>query len=199
MTTQDKVTKKVNRLGRGSVFSPKDFHNLGNRNSIDQALSRLVKRGKIRRLAQGVYDYPVVSKRVGNRSPDPYKVARSVASRNDARIQHSGAYAAHVLGISDQVPAGAFFLTDGPSRTIRAGKHTVTLKHASQRTMIGAGTITGNVLHALKYLGQNGIDGRVIRVLRERLNDDDKRRLELDAPNLPIWVQEVVQKIVSPE
>ena len=101
MPIHDYILKRIRGRGRGAVFTPKDFLDLGSRDSVDQALSRLSRKGVIRRLDRGVYDYPVVSQRVGNRSPDPLAVAKSVAGRLSARIQHSGAYAAHVLGLSD--------------------------------------------------------------------------------------------------
>lgn len=197
MTIQDLILKRIRGRGRGAVFTPKDFLDLGSRDSVDQALSRLYRKGIIRRLDRGVYDYPVVSQRVGNRSPDPYAVAKSVAGRLHARIQHSGAYAAHVLGLSDQVPARPVFLTDGPSRTIQAGNHKVILKHIGRRSMIGAGSITGHVQHALRYLGQSEIDENVIRLLRQRLSDGDKRRLQNDAPNLPAWIQNAIRDVVE--
>ena len=65
--------------------------------------------------------------------------------------------------------------------------------------MIGAGTISGDVQHALRYLGQSGINGHVIRILRQRLSDDDKRRLQNDAPNLPAWIQNVIRDVIRPD
>lgn len=196
MAIQDYMLRRIRGRGRGAVFTPKDFLDLGSRDSIDQALSRLSKKGVIRRLDRGVYDYPVVSQRVGNRSPNPYAVAKSVAGRLYTQVQHSGAYAAYVLGLSDQVPARPVFLTDGPSRTIRAGNHNVVLKHVGRRSMIGAGSISGDVQQALRFLGQSGIDGHVIRVLRQRLSDDDKHQLQKDAPKLPAWIQNVIRDVV---
>ncbi|MFC1530035.1 DUF6088 family protein [Gemmatimonadota bacterium] len=196
MTIHDRIIRRIRGKGRGTVLTARDFLDLGSRGTIDQTLSRLARKGTIRRLDRGVYDYPAVSRRVGFRSPDPYSVAISVADRIGARIQHSGAYSAHVLGLSDQVPGRSVFLTDGPSRIVKAGNQRIELKHTGRRAMIGAGTISGDVQQALRYLGQSGIDRDVIRVLRQRLSDEDKRRLQLDIPDFPMWIQDVVRMVV---
>jgi len=40
---QDKIADRLRRHGRGKVFTPKDFLDLGGREAVDQALSRLAK------------------------------------------------------------------------------------------------------------------------------------------------------------
>ena len=52
------IKKRIIRKGRGTVFTPSDFLTMGSRAAVDKTLSRLVKDGTIRRLTQGVYDYP---------------------------------------------------------------------------------------------------------------------------------------------
>ena len=40
---QDKIVDRLHRQGRGNVFTPKDFLDIGSRDAADQSLSRLVK------------------------------------------------------------------------------------------------------------------------------------------------------------
>jgi len=197
MTIQGRILKRIHGRGRGAVFTPMDFLDLGGRDAVDQTLSRLFRNGTIRRLDRGVYDFPALSKRVGYRSPNQNMVVRSVSARLGARVQRSGAYVANALGLSDHVPARAIFLTDGPNRTIRAGNRDIILRHAGPRNMIGAGSITGDVYQALRFIGKDGINGRIIRILKERLSDNDKHRLSKDAPLLPGWMQSTIQEIMT--
>jgi hypothetical protein len=53
-----KILSRVRGKGRGAVYVPSDFLDLGSREAVDLALHRFVKKGKLRRLARGVYDYP---------------------------------------------------------------------------------------------------------------------------------------------
>src|SRR5579859_6816774 len=107
----DQILSRVRRRGRGAVFTPKDFLDLGGRAAVDQALSRLAKAGGIRRLARGIYDFPRMSPRLGVLSPAPEAVAKAVAQQTDSAVQVTGAQAANALGLSMQVPAQPVYLT----------------------------------------------------------------------------------------
>ena len=53
----------------------------------------------------------------------------ALAERTGSRVTVSGAKASNLLGLSTQVPMQNLFWTEGPSRTVRIGNQTVTLKH----------------------------------------------------------------------
>ncbi|HWB10434.1 MAG TPA: DUF6088 family protein, partial [Pirellulales bacterium] len=53
-----RIVAAIHSRGRGSVFVPADFLDIGSREAADVALHRLVRQGTIRRLARGVYDFP---------------------------------------------------------------------------------------------------------------------------------------------
>ena len=46
---QDKIVDRLCRQGRGKVFTPKDFLDIGSRDAVDQALSRLAKAETVQR------------------------------------------------------------------------------------------------------------------------------------------------------
>src|SRR5690606_17632590 len=133
------------------VWSPKDFLDLGSRASVDQALRRLSHGGKIRRIARGLYHYPISSPLVGKRAPTVQAVAKAAARARGAAIRPTGAVAANALGLSGQVPARAEYLTDGPDREISVGSRHIKLRRvASSRLKIAPGA--GMVIEALRYL-----------------------------------------------
>ena len=59
--------------------------------SIRKALSQLQKQNIIRRLAQGVYDYPKMHDLLGIIPPDLNEVAKAIAEKNGVQIQPAGA------------------------------------------------------------------------------------------------------------
>jgi Family of unknown function (DUF6088) len=62
--------RRVRAHGRGKwVCTPKDFLDLGNRAAVDQALSRLVKDGLLRRIGRGLYDFPRTSSVLNRPAP----------------------------------------------------------------------------------------------------------------------------------
>src|SRR5579875_1730699 len=152
-----RILARIHGLGRGSVFVSTDFLDLGSREAIDIALHRLARKGTIRRLARGVYDFPKQHPVLGLLSPPADAVARALAGRDRTRLQPAGAYAANILGLSEQVPAKAVFLTDGPSRTVQIGPTTIHLRRTTPRNMEAAGRLSGLLMQALRELGEEHI------------------------------------------
>ena len=97
--------KRARSAGRGGVFTPSDFLDVAGRAAVDQALSRLVKSGTLRRLTRGLYDYPKVHPKLGALSPTPDDVAQALARETGSHVQIAGARAANALGLSTQMPA----------------------------------------------------------------------------------------------
>ena len=121
-TIENKLSYRIRGNGSGWAFSPKDFLDLGGRPTVDSALHRLTRRGEVRRVVRGIYDYPRFSKLLDQQlSPDVDQVARAIARKFGWRIQPSGAIAANLLGLSTQVPARAVYLSDGPDRSYKIG------------------------------------------------------------------------------
>src|SRR6266571_2784606 len=83
-STDSKILYRIRGKGRGSVHVPGDFLDLGSREAVDLALHRLARKGTIRRLARGVYDFPkehpvlgVLGPSAENRSMTPNTFERS--------------------------------------------------------------------------------------------------------------------------
>lgn len=191
------IKKRIQRKGRGSVFTPSDFLALGSRAAVDQTLSRLTKDGTIRRLAQGIYDYPKISPRIGPLSPDPFIVARAIAAKDGHVVQVTPARAANLLGLTKQVPAKPVYLTDGPSRTKHLGNMTVKLKKASPKNLVGTGKHAGLIFQALRYVGKDGVDDHVVKRLAKGLSPSDVGDLVKNSAQAPGWMRPVVQQIAQ--
>jgi Family of unknown function (DUF6088) len=189
------ILKRIRAMHRGAVFTPKQFANLGTRAAIDQALSRLRRSGQIRRLTRGVYEFPKIHPRIGVLSPSLEAVAKAVAHRTGSRISVSGAKAANLLGLSTQVPMQNVFWTEGPSRNIRIGNQTLTLKHVAPSKMIGAGTEAGIVIQAVRSLGERGIHEVPVNTLAEQLPRPVKKAVRRLASAAPAWSQPVLNQI----
>jgi hypothetical protein len=179
------------------VLVPADFLDLGSRQAVDLALHRLVKKGTIRRLARGVYDYPKQHPTLGTLAPPTEAIARALAGRDRTRLQPTGVYAANALGLSEQVPAKAVFLTDGPSRTVKIGRRTIQLRRTTPRNMAAAGRLSGLVIQALRALGEAHITPERIAHLRRTLPADKRRGLLRDLRLAPAWMHPILHKLAE--
>ncbi|MFE0018785.1 DUF6088 family protein [Mesorhizobium sp. NPDC059054] len=188
--------KRVRASGRGSVFTPTDFLAVAARAAVDQALSRLVKGGQLRRLARGLYDFPKLHPKLGPLSPAPDDVAQALARETGSQVQIAGARAANALGLSTQVPAQSTYLTDGPSRRVVLGKRVVDLRHASPKHLIAPGSPAGTVVQALRHVGPvRAAD--VAQVAARRLSANDKKKLASTAIQAPAWMRPTLVSIAN--
>ena len=127
--------------------------------------------------------------------PSADEVARALAGKASLRLQPSGAYAANLLGLTEQVPLKVVFLTDGASRTVQIGKQTITLKQTTPRNMATAGRVSGLVIQALRHLKQPNVDEQMIKTLSKRLSSEDKAVLLADAPLSPAWIADIMLRV----
>lgn len=194
----NKIVLSIYGHGRGFVFTPNLFSSLGDPRVIGTALTRLSRKGTIRRLARGLYDYPRKHDQLGLLSPSLDDVANALKGRDATRLQPFGAYAANLLGLSDQVPMKVVFLTDGPSKHIQLGKQEIILKRTTPRNMATAGRTSGLVIQALRHLGQRHMDDEVLHALKSRLSDDDKKQFIKDLQYAPAWIADIMRNISNP-
>ena len=186
---ESNILARIRGSGRGSVFVPGDFLDLGSRQGVDFVLHRLVKQGVLRRLARGLYDYPRSHPQLGMLSPSVDAIAKVLAGRDRLRIQPSAAYAANLLHLSEQVLAKAIFLTDGPSRRVKVGNREIILKRTTPRAMAAAGRMSGMVIQGLKYLGQPHVTMERLAPLRKLLSEKDRAQLKQDMALAPAWMR----------
>jgi hypothetical protein len=192
-----KILSRVRGKGRGAVFVPSEFLDLGSREAVDLALHRFVKKGALRRLARGVYDYPVEHPVLGPLSPSADTIARALAGRDHTRLQPAGAYAANALGLTEQVPAKAVFLTDGPSRKVKVGALTIELRRTTPRNMAAAGRLSGMVIQAFRELGQQHVTPTRIKHLQRTLPAAKRRELVKDIKLAPAWMHPIFRLLAE--
>jgi hypothetical protein len=192
-----KILKKIKALGRGAVFVQTDFLSFGNRQAIDVVLHRLVRKGIIRRLARGIYDFPEEHPVLGKLQPSPEKIAEVLVGRDCTRIQPTGAYAANILGLSKQVPAKVVFLTDGPNRTIKIGTTTIQLRRTTPKNMAMAGRLSGLLVQAFRELGKENVTAERLEHLKRILPLDKRQELLKDIQLVPEWMHSIFRELAK--
>jgi hypothetical protein len=159
----------------------------------------MASNGELRRIGRGLYDRLQKHPLFGELLPSADEIARALAGKGSLRIQPSGAYAANLLGLSEQVPLKLQFLTDGASRTVQIGNQTIILKHTTPKNMATAGRTSGLVIQALRHLKQSNIDEQAIAQIRQRLSNEDRVVLLADASLAPAWIANIMRRIASEE
>ena len=191
------ISRKVRRAKPGTVFTSALFAGLGGRAAVDKALQRLVARDLLRRLSRGLYDKPRQDPLLGTLWPTVDAVVAALTGKDRLRLQPSGAYAANLLGLSDQVPARVEFLTDGTSRTVKAGPMQIVLKRTTPRQMAAAGRTSGLVIQALRSLGPAHVTPQRLEKLRRSVPVTERRTLLADLTLAPGWMQPILRVLAA--
>jgi len=191
------ILRRARAAAKGWVFNASDFLDLGSRDAIDKALSRQSRSGVIRKITRGLYDIPRKDSKLGQLSPSVDAIAKALAGKDQLRIMPAGAYAANLLRLSEQVPAKAVFLTDGPAKKVRVGNQTIELKQTNLRLMNVSSQTSGLVIAALKHLGKAHVTRDRIAHVRQMLSESDRRKLLKDIPLAPAWMHPFLRYIAS--
>lgn len=188
------ILASTHEVPEGAPITAKGLLHLGSRAAVDQALSRLAKRGKLLRAGRGIY-VRAVEGPFGARPPEPEKVVRAVAEQKGERVAESGAAAANALGLTEQVPARLVYLTSGRGQRLQLGKQVVELKHAPGWQLSLPETRAGKVVRALLWLGPERVETAAAQ-LEPTLSAADRRALAA-APNtrMPDWLARSVARL----
>ena len=197
-TIQDTIIDRLRRRGRGNVFTPKDYLDIGSRMAVDQALSRLVKAGVVERLGRGLYRYLKTNKRLGIAiPPNVDEIADALARQTGSRTAPSGATAANQLGLTTQVPVKPTYLTDGRSRKVSVGDFVIVLKHVAPKELPVGNRTSATVVQALRHLGKDSVDALVLNKIREAITSKHRTQLLQDARYTTDWIGDAIRKIAN--
>ncbi len=197
---QDQILIRIHQHGSGGVFTPKDFLDLGSRDAVDQALSRLVRQDQLQRLARGMYYFPRINPRFNIVvPPDADQIADALGRQTGSRVVPSGAVAANRFGLTNQVPARPVYFTDGNSRQVRIGDMVFQMKHASPRDFPPSSRTSALVIQALRYLGKDAVDDHVISTIRRALSPRQRSVLLRDGRFATDWIAAAIRRIAAAE
>lgn len=198
-TVAEKVLRRVSRKSPDWCFSQKDFMDVSGRNALDKAFSRLLAEGKIRRVGRGLYDVPRDSELLKTTlSPSSDQVAQAIARKHGWNILPTGAHAANMLNLSTQVPMKIAYQSDGSSKNMEFGNHTIYFKHTAPRNM-APNELSGLVVNALNYLGKEHVTPEVVARPRRRFDAKQKKQLLKGARFSTDWIFETIQTICAEE
>jgi hypothetical protein len=197
-SVENSIKYEIQKHSPGWCFTPISFSNLGSDESVRKALSDLAKQGFIRRLTQGIYEYPRLHQVLGVVPPDLYIVAKVIAEKNGVDIQPTGEHAANLLGLSEQVPARLVFLTEGPSRKVKIGNHELVFKKSTKKVMSTAGTKEGLVIQAIKHIGKENINEAIKTKIKKIFTPiESKKKIKENFKYAPAWVRSIIYEILE--
>ena len=189
------ILKHAAESPEGTLLCPSALLHLGSRAAVDQALSRLARKGELMRVCQGVYVRPVQT-RFGPRPPAVDKVLASLSALWGETIVPCGGIAANTLGLTTQVPVRQIFLTSGPNRKLKLGGLTMELRHAPRWQLVAPHRPAGDAVRALAWLGPEEVEEN-LGTIEHKLSSKDFEELAATRAVMPSWLAEPVSAMMS--
>ena len=132
-TLKSKVKYRINR-SKDSVFTPKDFFDLSDRDQVGRVLRQLIKDGLLIRFGYGLYAKAEASPYSGNRVPvKPLPLlAEEALIKLGVEVAESTAAKRYNAGDSTQVPTGRMIAVKGRvARKMAYNKQSVVLERVA--------------------------------------------------------------------
>jgi hypothetical protein len=196
-SASDRILRRIRGKQRGWVFTPKNFIDLAPRVTIAVTLHRLVKKGTIRKLSHGIYDFPAQHPKLGTLAANPDAIAKAIALKSGDNIQPSGARLANLLGLDTQVPSKPTYITSGNSTQKKIGKYPITLNHSKLMPSAPLSVNVVRIINALHHLGKDNITDDMIKKCKKILSQKDKSQLKKNLAKLPAWIIPFILKIIG--
>ncbi len=189
------IMQQADKSPEGTLLCPNTLLHLGNRAAVDQALSRLARKGELMRVCQGVYVRPIQT-RFGPCPPPIEKVIESLSSMLGETIVPCGGALANTLGLTTQVPVRSVYLTSGRSRKLNFGKLAVELRHVPRWQLVAPYRPAGDAVRALAWLGPEEVKEN-LEALEGRLSTEDLDELATARAVMPAWIAEPISAAVA--
>ena len=192
------VVNRIEQMEKGSVFFPSDFMDISSSDAIRQSLSRMVKKGSIKRIAQGIYCIPRENKMLGLEiMPTSDEIAKRVAERDKVKIVPTGDTALNQTGLSTQIPVNTVYLTNGARKQIAlANGNKIIFRESNElRIFEFVSRLMMLVVSAMRTIGESLITDSQIERLKELSNKVPLQDYNHDIMLAPAWVRKKLETV----
>ena len=194
MSIETNILNELKKKGT-YVFCIKDMLKFGDYKSVAKAIERLTIKDDVKRLAQGIYYFPLVNKLFGIEYPPEIEdIAEALSRNNNWEIRETGATALYKLGLDNQIPSKYIYLSSGPYRTYTIGNRIIEFKNASQKNFVFS-KVTSLIVQAIKELGDKNTTYKEIIKMSSFLNEEEKVTLLNEIMYAPVWMHQYIKDI----
>ncbi|MDD5022466.1 MAG: DUF6088 family protein [Endomicrobiaceae bacterium] len=197
-STKNRIMGTIYAKGHNRAFSANDFVAKFKRYEIDQSLSILTKKGKLRRITNGIYDYPRYSEIIKDFVPaDIDDIAHAIARKFNWRINPDGNTALNYLGLSNQIVGRNIYLSDGPNRKYNINGRKLEFKHIPAKEAKLKYTESFLIVQALKSLKKENITDELLKKISQKYSLQQWEKIRKDTVNTAEWIRENINRIIK--
>lgn len=196
-SVESEIDRVISNYKRGKIYFPDNFLEFGSSTAVRKALERLEGKGKLVRIAKGIYLYPKHDKLLGVLYPTIEEIAHAISKRDKSRIIPTGVYALNRLGLSSQVPMNVVYLTDGAARIINVYNKTIKFKKATPKLLSAKNITNILVIQALREIKKDKVDQKTLDKILDVLKNVSSEDIKYDMKLAPAWIREIMKKALN--
>ena len=190
------IEKTITRNRPMLIWHASDFVGYGKANNIKTVLSRLAKKGVLKRIIDGYYYRPFPDDEGRSHlAPTSFMLALKIAKANGWTIAPSRRNALISLFLSNDLSSPLEWVSDGPSRIYHAFGETLVFRHKSPRLFAHLSMKTATFVEGVRFLGGAKISDENIHLLAGQLHKEDVEELEFELRNSPAWIHSIAKKV----
>lgn len=177
------------------IFTSREFQQFGTRTAVDQELYRLTKRGKLIRLANGVF--------VRADHPEPFMppetIVKAKADAFGKNVVADGSEILSQLEITETPRNNLTFATSGHTSEFRLHLHgmRIQLRGVSPRKLLLGDGAPGALIRAFWHLGKEEVNVDLLRDAIQMLNRQEKEAISKLIFLMPFWQKNAFLELQS--
>ena len=189
MCTTAFIKRHILSLPEGEIFSTRELLNYGRRAAVDQCLYRLVKTGRIVRLAWGLF----MKDNSTTVLPSVLIVAAKKAAAFGRRLSVDCTRAANILGLIDYDNSSITYSIEGHSTSFKYGNIKIYGKGVCTRKLSLDDETVGLAIKALCRIGKADCEKYTLAAATRHFNSKDRLRFKQSCHLMPAWLTNLFQ------
>jgi len=178
MSISKQLNEQLKGIKPGEIFGVKNFQNLNNPQTVVLELSRLFKKGTIKRLSKGKYYIPETT-RFGEVGPSEWQILDKVIKENGGYF--AGTMALNRIGVTTQIPAVVTIRGARSTRTLQIGYLKIKLYRQGNKAANYQDSKITDIIEAIRLIKKtpDGSSERTITRIKEILKDFSKQEINI--------------------
>jgi len=190
------IEQRINNLKDGSLFILSDFLDITNYENSKKTIQRLINRGMIVKVLDGIYMKPKYSILLNEYVPcNIFDLSECIARKFGWDIVPTGEVSINYFGLSSQLPQTYTFSSTGPYKKYDIDGKIIIFKHSSTKKMYNMSKSVQYLIQAINYYGKENLNNKSKKVLAANLDKKIINETLIQAKSVDHWIYESIKEL----
>jgi len=176
MSISKQLKERIKNIKPGEIFGLNDFESLNNPQAVALELSRLCRKGTIKRLTKGKYYTPETT-RFGTIGPSEWQILDKVIKENGGYF--AGTMALNRIGVTTQVPSVITIRGARSTRTLKIGYLTIQFYRQGNKAARYQDSSLTDIIEAIRLIKRtpDGNSEQTLTRIKDILKDMPRKNI----------------------